>query len=337
MATIKDIAKLSGYSVGTVSRVLNDRPDVSEEARKRIREIIARENYQPNTNAKLLKQTHTSSVTVIVKGSGNRFLNTILEKTQLYLRRAGEDATVEFLPETADAAETALQIIRRRNPKGIIFIGADLKNFKAELEDMKTPCVLTAVSAESLNSPVISSFSTDDFEGGKAAMRLLVENGHTNVLIVGGYTSDEPDQVWVRRRDGAVEVLKEYGIPFDRDRQYIRSLFSMEDGYRKIYDALSADRSVTAVFGLNDMIAIGGMRAAHELGFSIPEDLSIIGFDGVEYADYTVPRLATIRQDTDELAFQSVEDLLYRINYSRPPVHKHVRFSVVAKESISSR
>ncbi|MEE1334594.1 MAG: LacI family DNA-binding transcriptional regulator, partial [Erysipelotrichaceae bacterium] len=96
MTTIKDIARLSGYSIGTISRVLNNHPDVSEETRKKVQEVIEREGYQPNSNAKLLKQRTYSSITILVKGRMNVFFGSIVENIQTLLRENGEEAVVEY-------------------------------------------------------------------------------------------------------------------------------------------------------------------------------------------------------------------------------------------------
>ena len=335
MATIKDIAKLSGYSIGTVSRVLNDRPDVSEAARQKIREIIKRENFQPNINAKHLKQVHSSPVTVLVKGTNNLFLTLILEKIQLHLNRAGEDSTVVFLEEAADEAQAAAQLCKERNPKGLLFLGGDLRNFRNGYTDIEVPSVLVSAYAKNLGIPTMSSFSTDDYEGGRAAMKLLVENGHRRVLVVGGFKSDEEEQVSVQRLNGAVSVLKEHGIKIKKKEQYVECIFTMEDGYKAVRRAMSRHPDVTAVFALSDLIAIGGMRAAYELGKRVPEDVSFIGFDGIEYTDFTIPRLVTIRQDIDSLAKHSVEDLLYRISYKRAAVHRRIPFKVSGRDSVA--
>ena len=130
MTTIKDIARLSGYSIGTVSRVINQHPDVSEEARKKVEEVIRREGYQPNSNAKLLKQRSTSSITVLVKGRMNIFFGSIIEHIQTELRESGEEAIVEYIDDFDNEVLSAIQLCNERKPKGLIFLGGNIEYFR---------------------------------------------------------------------------------------------------------------------------------------------------------------------------------------------------------------
>ena len=107
MTTIKDIARLSGYSIGTVSRVINHHPDVSEEARVKVEQVIREQNFQPNSNAKQLKQQSNSAVTIIVKGYENMFFEGILEQVQAILRDSGEEVAVAFLDEYANEVKVS--------------------------------------------------------------------------------------------------------------------------------------------------------------------------------------------------------------------------------------
>ncbi len=333
--TIKDIAKLSGYSIGTVSRVINDHPDVSPEARAKIQEIIRRENFQPNRNAKHLKQVRSSAVTIIVKGTSNLFLNTLLEKTQRYLISSGEDANVVFVAEEENEVRHAVQICSERNPKGIIFLGGALENFRSDFAEIRIPCVLISGWAEDLGFDNLSSFCTDDYEGGRMAMEQLIERGHKNVLIVGGFLSDEDEQVSSKRLQGAVSVLHEHSIDFSLETGYAECPFSMEGGYEKTLPIIEVSPDITGIFALSDMIAIGVMRAIRDLGKKVPEDISVIGFDGITYASYTVPRLTTVSQDITRLAEEGVNDLLFRISYKRNTVHKRISCEISDSESIA--
>ncbi len=334
MATIKDIAKLSGYSIGTVSRVINHRPDVSPEARRRIEEIIRRENFQPNSNAKLLKQRGTSSITVLIKGIANSFLESILEEMQISLHSHGEEINVVFLDEEANEIETALQICREQKPKGLIFLGGNRRYFREKFEEIKVPAVLVSDTAEDLGFANLSSFTTDDFEAARMAIDFLTRRGHQRIAIIGGSLNDENGQVGARRVQGALDMLKEKGLSFDPETDYVSCRFSMQDGYNAMQELLKKADGITGIFAVSDMIAIGAVRAAADAGLKVPDDLSIIGFDGIDYVRYSVPRLATIMQDTKRMAERSVEDLLMRISYTRDAVHEMIPFRVITGESI---
>lgn len=334
MATIKDIAKLSGYSIGTVSRVINHRPDVSPEARKRIEEIIQRENFQPNSNAKLLKQRGTSSITVLVKGIANSFLESILEEMQISLHSHGEEINVVFLDEEANEIKTALQICREQKPKGLIFLGGNRRYFSERFSEIKVPAVLVSDTAEDLGFANLSSFTTDDFKAARMAIDFLTRRGHQRIAIIGGSLNDENGLVGARRVQGALDMLKEKGLTFDLEKDYVSCRFSMQDGYNAMQELLKKADGITGIFAVSDMIAIGAVRAAADAGLKVPDDLSIIGFDGIDYVRYSVPRLATIMQDTKQLAERSVEDLLMRISYTRNAVHEMIPFRVITGESI---
>ena len=184
MSTIKDIARISGYSTGTVSRVINNRADVSEEARKKIEEVIREQNYQPNQSARMLRQTVSSEVSIIVRGVGNVFLESLLEKVQIRVREQGETANVQFIGETEDEIAAAEQVVQQLKPKGLIFLGGSLATFRKEFSRIGLPSVLTSVDAGELGFENLSSFTTDDVDAGACAVRKLVELGHRRIGLV---------------------------------------------------------------------------------------------------------------------------------------------------------
>jgi len=334
MTTIKDIAKLTGYSIGTVSRVLNHHPDVSIHAREVIEKVVKETGFQPNTNAKMLKQTMMTDITIIVKGNQNIFFETILEEMQKILRENGEEASVSFLDERANEVEEAIHLCTIRKPKGLIFMGGNPEYFKERFQEISIPSVLTGASAKDLTFDNLSSFSTDDIEGAKAAVDYLLIKGHRHIGIVGGSNDAKIGQIGISRLNGALSMLEKKGIAFDLNRQYEASRFSLSSGYEATRKLLERDKEITGIFALGDMVAIGAMRAICDLGLSIPDDISLIGYDGIVHTRYTIPRLATIQQDIPALAKQSVEDLLIRMNYPRACRHESVPFKVLAGESI---
>ncbi|NLH62952.1 MAG: LacI family transcriptional regulator [Erysipelotrichaceae bacterium] len=338
MTTIKDIARLSGYSIGTVSRVINQHSDVSPEARKKIEKIIAQENFQPNSNAKLLKQQIKTSVIILVKGQMNIFLEVILEEVQKILNESGEATSVTFLDEAANEVETAVHQCAERKPRGIIFLGGNINYFKKSFDQIDVPSVLVTVPASGLPFENLSSYATDDIAASAAAVEYLVRMGHKNIGIIGGSASLQRGQIGYRRLHGAINQLKKFNIPFDINKQYEPGRFSIASGYESTLSLLKRNKKITALYCISDIIAIGAMRAVKDLNMNVPDDISIIGYDGIEYTRYSVPRLATIQQDTSGLARKSVEDLLMRINYqNRTANHEMIPFRVLTGESIKKK
>lgn len=334
MTTIKDIAKLSGYSIGTVSRVINHHPDVSESARKKIEEVIREQNFEPNSNARILKQQSSSAITIIVKGHENVFFEKILESVQTILRNSGEEAVVCFLDEEANEVQAAIQLVSSKKPKGFIFLGGNLEYFKDDFENVNVPSVILTNTAEELKFQNLSSFTTDDIQAGSYGIAYLLEKGHQNIGVIGGSASKDGSQVGYRRLKGIQMELENRDLPFDQSKQYEPSRFSMQGGYEAMKKLLLKNKDVTAVFALSDTVAFGAMRAIVDMGKRVPEDISILGYDGIDMARYTIPRLTTIHQDTDALARKGVENLLYRLNYPNSNVHEVVAFDLYDGESV---
>lgn len=330
--TIKDIAHLSGYSVGTVSRVLNNHPDVSAAARERVLAVVQEQNFQPNSNARHLKMRGKSAVAVLVKGSQNMLFADILERIQSLLRDDGEEAFVCYLDEDANEVAYAVQVCRERRPKGLIFLGGDLEFFQKDFARIAVPSVLLTNSAQSLSFPNLSSFTTDDFTAAGQVVDFLVSQGHRHLGVLGGNLSNA--QISSRRIQGCQARLAAYRLPFDQELQYEPCRYSMAAGYHAAMRLLRRDPALTAIFALGDVIALGAMRAIYDLGLRIPENISLVGYDGIATSRYSVPRLTTIQQDTQELASRGVKALLRRIRREGPPVHEIIPFQLIAGESV---
>lgn len=335
MTTIKDIARISGYSIGTVSRVINNRADVSDEAREKISEIIREREYQPNSNARKLKQGISSEISIIVRGNKNVFFESILEEIQIMMRGYDENINVHFISETDDEVATAARLVNYIKPKGIIFLGGYIDTFRDEFSQLSLPCTLVTNSAQDLGFDNLSSFTTDYYDAGKYAAGKLLTYGHTRIGILGGYPADSSREHKNGKIIGALEVLDEQGIAFDFDRDYEPCPYSAEGGYEAAVKLLRRSPDLTAVLAISDAIALGGIRALKDIGLGVPEDISVIGFDGLTYAKYSIPRLSTIRQNTAMLAKRCVDDLLMRISYGGAAVHELIPYDFIEGESIA--
>ena len=331
--TIKDIARLSGFGVATVSRVLNNHPDVSGETRRWVLAVVEENGFQPNNNAKRLKQQAGNSVLILVKGTQNMLFAGLVERLQALLGENDQDASVHYLDEDGDEVGYALRLCRERKPPGILFLGGDLDRFRQGFGAITVPCVLLTNTAQGLGFGNLSSLTTDDRAAAAQVIGFLAEKGHRHIGVLGGNWACP--QISYRRLLGCRERMEQLGLPFE-ETQCEPCRYSMADAYEAARRLLGRCPELTAIFAMSDVMATGAIRAIRDLGRRVPEDVSVVGYDGVPISDYLVPRLATVRQDTQLLAQRGVELLLRSIR--RPdssPVHDVVPFRLIPGESVA--
>ena len=331
--TIKDIARLSGCGVATVSRVLNNHPDVSEETRRKVMEVVEAHGFQPNNNAKHLKQQAGTSIAVIVKGSQNMLFADLVERIQTLFREAGRDSSIYYLDEDADEVAYALKLCRERKPMGIMFLGGDLELFQQRFGHINIPCLLLTNSAQSLGFENLSSITTNDEEAAYQVIRFLADRGHQHIGVLGGNWSCA--QISYSRFLGCQKAFQELGLPFSAGRQCEPCRYSMAEAYAATRRLLGRCPELTAIFAVSDVMAMGAIRAMRDLGKRVPEDVSIVGFDGIAIADFLVPRLTTVRQNTQHMAERGVDVLLRNIERGAHPFHEVVPFQLISGESVA--
>lgn len=329
--TIVDIAKESGYSVTTVSRVLNNRRDVSPAAKKKIMEIVDAHNFVPNNNAKRLKQTATKNILVVAKGTSNMLFSSIVEEIQKMVEPTDFTLGIHYLDEDSNEVEETLRICRENKPIGILFLGGNSQFFKERFEEITVPCVLVTNRAEELQFDNLSSVSTDDIAGAEKAVDYLIENGHKNIAVIGGDLS--VSNTSMQRYKGYQNSMKKHNLEV-KDGYYEKSRFAFESSYRAMNKLLDKDIEISAVFAMSDVTAIGAIRAIRDRGLSVPEDISLVGFDGTMLADYYNPKIVSIRQGYQEIAARSVEILIGMIDLNRSATHELIPFTITDGESI---
>lgn len=306
--TIKDIARESGYSISTVSRALNDHPDVSTETKQRVREIVAAHQFIPNSNARQLKQQQSRDLVILVKGAYNHFFSTVLEKMHLYIDGEGYNAFVHYLDEDGDELRAAEQLFRERKPLGLIFLGGNIQAFRERFGAIPLPSVLATTMGDDLDFPNLSQVGVDDHACGRMAAEHLIANGHRDIAVIGGGCMFS--SMSQRRWEGCQEALLAHGLPCGDI--YEKASFSFSSAYDAMKRIMS-QRPVTAVFAMSDVMAIGAIRAAVDAGKRVPDDLSVVGFDGIELGRYYVPALTSVAQPADEIARTSVQLLVKSI------------------------
>lgn len=330
--TIKDLSAQTGYSVGTVSRVLNDQPNVSEKAKKTILEAAAACGFQLNTNAQQLKQQRSNIILVLVKGSSNQLFSALVESIQARVRSSATyHLVVDYLDEDSNEVLRALQLIREKKPRGILFLGGNQEHFLKDFSRIDTPCVLVTSSGSDLPYQNLSSVCCDEDEAVKQTIEKLIDMGHRDIAIIGG--NMETSDTARRRFHGCLAAFQEHGIPFDPDLDYATARFSYEAGYQAAEKLLRRSIRYTAIFCMADVMAMGAIRALSDRGFHVPMDVSVVGFDGLPIGEFIVPRLATVSQSVDLLAQRSVELLRQHMEGSHDAVHEVIPAQLQWRES----
>ena len=330
--TIKDLAAKTGYAVGTVSRALNNHPNVSEKARRIILKAAKESGFELNVNAKQLKQTHSNTVLVVIKGIGNELFSVMMESIQKLIAQTPYQLVVDYMDEDQNEVLRAVQLCREKKPLGILFLGGNNDNFLRDFDKIDIPCVVVTNDASMLPFSNLSSVTTDDQEAAYCAIETLISLGHRNIAVIGG--DRNASNTSRLRYNGCLRAFARHDIPFDPQRDYRSVRYSYQDGYRATQALLENGSRFTALFACADVMAIGAIRALRESGKSVPEDVSVMGLDGLPIGDYLVPQLTTIGQSVSSMARRSVEILLDGIEDGAQCRHETIPFRIYRRESV---
>ena len=328
--TIKDLARLSGYSLGTVSRVLNNQPNVSQRARDTIMKIVEAEGFELNANAKNLKQQQGNSVLAIVKGRANELFSDLVEQIQGLTEAGDTPLLLHYLDEGENEVRQAIQLCREKKPRGLLFLGGEGDNFLADFGAIRVPAVLVTNSAAALDIPNLSSVTTDDAAAAHRAMCFLLEQGHRELAVIGGCY--ESSQISSLRYAGCRQALRDFGC--EEHCRYESVRFAFGEGYAAMERILASGAPVTAVFAMADVLAIGAIRCIRDHRLRVPEDISVMGFDGLCVGRYYDPKLTTIRQRTDRMAADCVQVLREALE-GAPARHLTVPYELDVLESVA--
>lgn len=331
--TIRDVAQLAGVSVTTVSRVLNHRPDVNAATREKVERVMVECNFVGNANARSLKQLDGDVAALILRGRSNPFLSGLAETMLQFARESDVSFLMESIDEKDDEFQTALRLMHEKRARGFIFIGSRLDERLEVLRGQDVPMVFATVNAVNAGLPRAASVSIDDRRMGREAMEMLIRAGHTKIAIFGG-SRNQGDGL-ADRYIGAREACEQAGVPFDETR-YVETRFSLEDAYNAARNFFATRSDTTAVFAMSDMVAMGVIRALRDISRRVPEDVSVVGFDGVEMGKYFIPSLSTIVQPQEEIARQSVDVLLDMMEKDGSARHLTVTATPLLRESIAS-
>lgn len=334
ICTIRDVARRAGVAVSTVSRVLNGKRDVSEATRKRVLEVVEACGYVQNGNARFLKQDRSEFAVIIVRGRRSVFLSDVAERMLAYAQEGKTPFFTEYIDEKDDEFDAMRHLYAQKRAGAFVFLGSRLDERCEAVRAMGVPCVFATVDATAREFGNASSVSIDDRAAARAVMDRLIGYGHARIVIFGG--NPEGDDPIARRYQGAVESLVSHGVTFDPEDSFCQVRFSLDGAYERAKAYFAQHPDVTAAFALSDTIAVGVIRALHDLGRAVPRDVSVAGFDGTQMAGYFIPSIATVSQPAEDIARESVV-LLRELMKGGQARHVTVDYALVDGESIGQR
>lgn len=311
--TIKDIAERCGVSVSTVSRVLNDHPDVSAANRERVLAVVEELHYVPNNSARDLVKPPVDSIGLVVRGVGNPFFTDIIRTIERMITEAGYTMVLHQIRSGEDELRAGAELARSKRLLGVILLGGCFDYTPEQTASLGVPfvCCTYTNSFGTLENTDYSSVSIDDEQAAYRAVRLLTEHGHRKIGIILNSTCDR--SIGQLRYKGYCQALQDAGIPLDSELVEETVTYEMADGYAGMEQLLERRGDLTAVFVVSDAMAVAAMKALHDHGKRVPEDCSVVAIDGIDMSAYFVPTLTTLIQPRWELGEHSVRILVEMI------------------------
>lgn len=320
--TIKDIARLCGVSVSTVSRVLNNRPDVSESVRRKVLAAVEAEGYIPNNGARTLVSNRSDAIGVVVRGTGNLFFAEILKTVAREIDRRGYTMVLHFIDSDADEIKAGAILEREKKLRGLLFLGGRFDYTPAELALIGVPYVCCSYTNYfgTLREEDYSSVSIDDMLTAYRAVEKLISFGHRRIAVLVPEACDR--SISELRYNGYRAALRDHEIEFDpRLMAETGGCYEMPETYDGMERIIKTGADFTAVFTFSDTCALAAMKALEDNGLKVPEDVSVIGIDGLQISNYLSPVLTTMVQPAEEMGRESVRVLLDMLENNAPACH----------------
>ncbi|HTS16682.1 MAG TPA: LacI family DNA-binding transcriptional regulator [Verrucomicrobiae bacterium] len=334
--TIKDIAEQSGVSLSTVSLVINDNPRISQSTRARVMETIGRLGYQPNRMARALAWRHTRTLAVLVPQLRHAFADACVGEivSGIYDRasRLGYKILLEVARSEFIESREYQRLYDQRFVDGILFIGANSRHrFVSELSDGARPFVLVNNYSKDYDVNYVVS---NHRHGAWQAAKHLVRLGHRRIgLITGGVGEIQTSQDML---EAFVEVLAETGVGGDANL-VVDGALTEEGGMKAAENLMQRSPDVTAMFAMNDKMALGAIKKLSKLGLRVPQDVAVVGFDDIPQAGVSGPGLTTIHQPLYEIGKLACERMVELVHEKIHRVREVLPVNLTVRESCGAR
>lgn len=306
--TISDVAREAGVSMMTVSRVINDKGEISPATRRRVLDVIERLGYRPSSIARGLATQRTGTLGLVVPDIANPFFSDVARGAEDKACAAGYNVVVCNTDESPQRETAALESLEEKRVDGLLLCSSRLtdKDLRSAL-DLHSAAVLVNCNLEGYQ---VGAILLDDEGGARAATRHLLQSGHRVVGFLAGPLASYSSR---QRSKGYRAALEIAGMRYNT--AWVRPCsHDVEGGQVAARELLTEHPEITALFCYNDLVAVGTLQACAELGRRVPQDLAIVGFDDIPMAALVTPALTTCRVPRYELGEQAMQLLLDRIN-----------------------
>jgi LacI family transcriptional regulator len=307
MTTMKDIAKKAGVSITTVSAVIHKTRPVSEQITQRVLAVMKEYDYQPSTLASGLKKGYTNLIGLVITDIVHPFYTLLTRSIEDTANSYSHSIILCNSDENIEKERYYVQVLRQLQIAGIIVVPTYAYDY-SHLEGLikhNIPLVLIDRTAGKMPVDVVLS---DNVQGGYKATEYLISLGHTRIGVV---SFSDKIISGSERIQGYIEALKKYGLSIDKNLIRIAEGYSEEDGYNNALKLLKSKNKPTALFATSSLITLGTLMAIKDLGLSIPEDISLLGYDDVAWAKIGVP-LTVIDQHNYQIGVVATKLLFKR-------------------------
>lgn len=329
MATMKEVAALAGVSTATVSRALMNPEKVSIATRKRVESAVLESGYAPNVLNRNLKRNESRAIVALLPNVCDPYYSQVIQGIQETAASFGYLVLIANCPKNLGCKLDEIDMSLHKQADGMLILGSEMPHLLGEESKSFPPMVMACEFDPDLELPTVH---IDNLTAAFQAVNYLTQMGHIRIAQISGPASSTIGQF---RNQGYSQALRRAGIQMQKD-YLVEGEFSFESGRNLCQKLLSMPAPPTAIFCHNDMMAIGAMKQAKEMGFKVPQDLSIIGFDNVDFSQYCDPPLTTVSQPRYEIGKQAFMLLLETIQgQDVPSGSRLLNAEIVIRESVA--
>lgn len=332
--TIYDIAKLANVSVATVSRVINSTAPVKDSTRKKIEALIQQYQFQPNAMARSLLKKETGIIGIIVPDLTNPFYTEVLAGAEQEALTTGHTFLLTNSVGDYQKESQYLSIMREKRVDGMIFLGGriNLKIGDEELDQeliQHASTIPTVLVNGTVKGNALTRVATDEYTGTCMAVQHLIECGHKQIGFLGGELHMSTTSTKLR---AFKKTMREAGLEV-REEWILTDSFSIYSGRKQMEKLLQLADKPTAVMCVNDFVAIGAIKTAVDHELTIPDDMSIIGFDDIPLSHHFIPEITTVSQEANELGRTAIQVLQKLMNQEKVKKHTVIDPKLIVRKS----